>query len=121
MAHDPDTKAQVIAALLTGQGVNEVAEQYRIPKSTVSGWKRQISESELNKIELKKAHEIGEMILGYVAQNLSTVTSQLETAGDREWLRKQSASEFAVLHGVLIDKAVRILGAIDTEGEAPTE
>lgn len=114
--HDPETKAAVMAALLDGQGVTETAEQYDVPRSTVSYWKSQISGGELAALDQKKANELGDMILAYVIRNIATVTSQLETAGDQGWLGKQSASEFAVLHGVLVDKAVRILGALE-----PTE
>ncbi len=37
--YDPTVKAQVLAALLTSQGAEKVAQQYQIPVGTVRGWK----------------------------------------------------------------------------------
>lgn len=37
--YSPEVKAAVIAALLSGQSVSSVAEEYNIPKGTVKGWK----------------------------------------------------------------------------------
>ena len=42
--HDPEVRGQVMAALLTGQGVGQVAERYKLPKSTVSRWKAEARE-----------------------------------------------------------------------------
>ncbi len=37
--YDLAVKAQVLAALLTGQGAEKVAQQYKIPVGTVRSWK----------------------------------------------------------------------------------
>ena len=36
--------------------------------------------------------------------------------GDPEWLKKQSAGELAVLHGVAVDKGIRLLEALEAGG-----
>ena len=41
-AHPPEKQAAVIAALLEGQSVKAVAEEYNIPRGTVSGWKAKV-------------------------------------------------------------------------------
>jgi hypothetical protein len=37
---------------------------------------------------------------------------QAEAFSDKQWLAKQDASDVAVLHGVMTDKAVRLLEAM---------
>lgn len=39
MAHPPHVKAAVIASLMVGDSVTEVAREHGIPKQTVSRWK----------------------------------------------------------------------------------
>lgn len=107
-AHSDDVRAQVMAALLSGQAMSFVAEAFAIPIQTVSRWAR--SEG-LGGRENK--NDIGDLIRAYLDENLETLRAQAEFARDPDWLRGQPASEFAVLHGVLADKAIRILEAAE--------
>ncbi len=108
--YDPPVKAQVLAALLAGQGAEKIAQQYLIPVGTVRGWKAKAKADD--GVVTQKKEEIGELLLGYLAVSLATLTKQAEFFADETWLRKQDASSVAVLHGVLADKAVRLLEAL---------
>lgn len=107
-AHSDEVRAQVMGALLAGQSMSAVAEAFNLPIQTVSRWAH--SEG-LGTVENKK--DIGDLIRVYLNENLETLRAQAEFARDPEWLRGQPASEFAVLHGVLADKAIRILEAAE--------
>lgn len=109
MARDSDTKAAVMAALLTGQGVNEIAAQYKVPKQTVSRWKDELPAGQIG----TKKDRIDGLLLGYLESNLETLRIQSEFFRDKAWLEKQGAGEAAVLHGVLTDKSVRLLEALN--------
>ena len=112
--YTPETKAAVMAALLAGQGTTEVAREYEIPASTVSRWKRKARQ------EVGRSDDVGELLLGYLTENLTTLTAQAKVFREAEWLRTQDAADVAVLHGVLTDKAVRLLEALDpVASEAP--
>ena len=116
-----ETKGAVMAALLTGQSVSSVAREYSVPKGTVSGWKRQ---SGVAGVATQKAEpgQIGALLLAYVYAALDTLTKQMHVFSDEKWLKLQSASEVAVLHGVLADKTIRLLeGLADNaaDGEEP--
>src|SRR5690606_22248922 len=100
-------KAAVMAALLVGQGVAEVAKEYRLPQSTVSRWKAEA------RSEAGLSEDIGELLLTYLRQSLSTLRAQAEFFGNTDWLRRQKAADVAVLHGVMTDKAVRLLEAME--------
>ena len=105
--YTPETRASVMAALLAGQGVSELAREYQIPESTVSRWKKAARE------EAGLSGEIGELLLDYLGENLRTLKAQAVAFRDTDWIRKQSASELGVLHGILSDKAVRLLEALE--------
>ena len=109
-----DTKAAVLAALLAGQSVSKVAEEYHIPRTTIIGWRNVAGVSKSAVSDAKKA-EFGELIADYLREALLTLSVQAREFRDKAWLEKQPASEAAVLHGVLADKAIRILAALEPE------
>lgn len=104
-----------MAALLAGQSVSEVAKAYNIPRGTVGRWSSECERPIETNRNTKK--EIGGLILDYLRQVLATLTAQQQVFGDESWLRKQPASELAVLHGVSADKAFRLLEAFKSEPE----
>ena len=105
-----ETKAAVMASLLAGQSVCEVAKAYQISKSTVSGLRGSVA-SDIEQLQTQKRDRIGELLGDYVECNLITLKAQSEHFRDKAWLNKQPASELAVLHGVVADKTIRILEA----------
>jgi transposase-like protein len=111
--HPPEVRAAVMAAVLEGQGVNETAKEYNIPPSTVSRWKA------LARAEAGRSDDVGALLLAYLRENLATLTAQARVFGDGEWIREQGAADVAVLHGVLTDKAVRLLEALEDSGVQP--
>jgi len=110
--HSPETKAAAMAALLQGQSVSSVARDYDLPKGTVSGWRRQAREQAgVYPVATQKTAEIGELLTDYLRANLRALQAQAEVFARPDWLEKQTASDAAVLHGVMTDKAVRLLEA----------
>lgn len=101
--HPPELRAEVTAALLAGQGVGAVAKTYELPRSTVSRWKQQAEITD----------DIGDLLLKYLRTGIATLTEQHTVFRDPEWLKGQPAGELAVLHGVLTDKVVRLLEAME--------
>lgn len=108
--YSDETKAAVVAALLAGQSVNSVAREYKIPPGTVSNWKNRPGVPH-NGIQ-KRSEAIGELLIKYLQTNLETLDKQARFFGDESWLKKQTASDAAVLHGVMTDKSVRLLEAM---------
>jgi transposase-like protein len=112
--YNEETKGAVMAALLAGQSVSSVAKEYDIPKGTVSGWRkraRTFVKGGRATPDPKKGERVGDLLLEYLEANLTTLKQQVIAFGDADWLRKQTASDAAVLHGVMTDKAVRLLEA----------
>lgn len=110
--YSEETKAAVMAALLAGQSVSSVAKDYNLPKGTVSNWKRGIGTGEGIRKRTQKSERIGELLIDYLEANLKALKAQTAVFADTTWLQKQTAENAAVLHGVLTDKAVRLLEAL---------
>jgi transposase-like protein len=106
-----------MAALLTGQSINEVARQFHLSKSTVSAWRQSAGVIGSNAFEPKKQSELGDLIADYLREALATLAAQARQFREPEWIKGQDASEVAVLHGVLADKAIRILAALEPIAE----
>ena len=113
-AYSSATKAAAMAALLAGQAIPEVARAYSLPLDTVKSWRQRMrkgAKAGAPDAPTNKA-EVGELLLGYLHTNLATLKAQAEVFADPTWLRKQDAGELAVLHGVMTDKAIRLLESL---------
>lgn len=110
-------KAQALAALLAGQAPAQVAATFGIPIGTLKSWKsRQKNGESVAVVATEKRERIGQLLLEYLEMTLETLKAQQVVFRDVEWLKKQSASEVAVLHGVAFDKAVRLLEGLADDG-----
>lgn len=99
-----------MAALLTGQSINYVANEYKIPRGTVASWSRELARD--HTVSYEKRERIGQLIIDNVEAEFETMIAMQDVFTDTDWLKKQSASELAVLYGVIKDKAIRVLEAI---------
>lgn len=108
-AHPDETKAKVIAALLAGVGVVEIARELGLPHNTVSNYKTEIPEDKLDELRRKKGARIDDLVYDYLVQNLETLRTQSKIMSDESYIKKQPAGEMATLHGVMADKTVRLL------------
>ena len=102
-----------MAALLTGQRVTEVAKEFNVPQPTVSHWKDALDKAGVRPNGFESKNRIPELIAEYLIETLETLRKQSQIFGEREFLTDQAASEVAVLHGVLMDKSLRILEAAE--------
>ena len=113
--YDPETRAAVMAGLLQGQSITQAAEAYRIPRSTVARWRKKAHTllQDVPTEGVAQVEEIGALLIRYLRAGLEAVAKQQEVFADLTWLREQRASELAVLHGVQLDKLVRLLEAME--------
>jgi hypothetical protein len=118
-AHGPNLRAQVMAALPLGSGVNATAAHFGLDRSVVSRWKKRLPEGRLQQLATKKGDEFGDLLADYLKQALRTMTAQAKQFADPEWLQRQKARDLAVLYGILFDKTVRILEAAHGERSLP--
>jgi regulator of protease activity HflC (stomatin/prohibitin superfamily) len=110
----PDsTRAAVVAALLEGQAVTKVADDYKIDKATVSRLKKAIPAALLQEVATKKEIDIAGKIADHLNASFEALTNILAVTKDNAWLTKQNASDLATFSGVTADKVFRVLEAIE--------
>jgi len=109
--YTPEIRAEVLSALLEGQAISKVSDDYKIPLSTIQNWRKRERQGAYG-----RSTEVGDMLVVYMQKSLEALTKQAEKFADFDWLDKQSASELAVLHGVMTDKVIRILEAYGKAG-----
>ncbi len=118
--HSDETKAAVLAALLTGQSVSAVAREYHIGKTTVLAWRQAAGLGPgSTPVGPQKREEIGDLLYAYLRGTLITLAFQQRHFRDLTWLGSQSAGELAVLHGVSMDKVIRLLEALQLSEPEP--
>lgn len=117
--YDEATKAAVMAALLAGQGVTEIAEKYKINPATIRSWKsRQQNGETVATVATEKRQRIGDLILEGLEAQLMATKAMADVFADKDWIRKQEASQVAILFGVISDKTYRILEALPDTTDA---
>lgn len=114
-------KAAALAALLAGQSFGEVARLYGVPVGTLKSWKArtQAASGVVAPDASEKRQRIGELLLEYLQTTIETLVVQQQVFRDKEWLLKQSAAEVATLHGLTVDKAVRLLEGLADDTAEP--
>jgi hypothetical protein len=118
--YDAHTKAAVLAALVAGQGLEAAAEEYKVPLGTVKAWRHRMKGAASETLATtERSEEIGELLVEYLHANLTTLKAQTVVFSDPEWIKKQNAADAAVLHGVMTDKAIRLLEALSGSGGPP--
>lgn len=113
------TKAAIMAALLTGQSLSQLAKEYKIPKSTIANWSAEAHAFGTVPNGNGVRERIGLLLTGYLEETLVTLIAQQKAFRHEEWLYKQSAAEVATLHGISVDKAVRLFEALEGQDDAP--
>ncbi len=114
-----DVKAAALADLVF-MSYSAVAAKYRLNPKTVSVWKSRELPATLQQsthaVELKK-DRIAALALEYLEANLNAQIAQAYVTSDPNYINRQPAGEVAILHGVLNDKALRLLEALQPRGE----
>lgn len=110
-----------MAALLAGQSVNQVADVYKMPKSSVSRLKALIPDEQLEQVGTQKGEHIADLIAANLEASFKAIHNILQQTENAEWLNKQPADELATFLGVTSDKVFRVLEAIENAQPAPSE
>lgn len=126
--YSDETRAAVLAAIASGDSIRHASEEFGVPTSTISEWKKKHKARRKsvrkNRPKKNKAEPAGspagtepatldELLVELVREKLITLREQLQVFRDPEYLKKQPAGEAAILYGVIADKAIRILEAYD--------
>lgn len=122
MSYTDDIKAQALAALLT-HSFSQVAAMFNVPIGTLKSWKQRdiagTGASVLSADASAKKERIGQLLLDYLTESLTTLTEQQKVFRNEAWLKGQDADKVAILHGVVADKTIRLLEALADATNTP--
>lgn len=113
-AHTDETRAAVIAAVHQGESVKSVSRKFGIGAATVRRWR---DAAGVATFVPQKGPDLGVLVARYLAAGLEALEAQARLFGDADWAKRQPAGELAVLHGVLADKLIRVLAALESTND----
>ncbi len=133
--YSAEVKASVLAAVMAGAAMSDVARQFSLPRQTVLRWKNEswrdrgaqddvsvvstAHEDEMRRLQLRCRCLSAELL----AVGLESVKAQLKAYSCTDWLRQQTAEGAAELLGATTDTVLRIAEAVqppDAEDGAAT-
>lgn len=114
----PEVKAAVMAALMDGQSIRQVAREHGVPKGTVEHWGNEAKRlvAGVSTVSDTKKEQIQGLLIDLLVAKLESQIAMAKHAGDKAWLQKQDASALAMLLGVSDDKLVRLLEKFESAG-----
>jgi hypothetical protein len=121
VAHPPELRAQVIAAVVAGMSVMQAARHFGLDHTLVSRWVA-------NPVQLV-AHDQREaalamiegLLLDLVAEHATTLRAELQAAARPDWLEKQSAADLAQLVVAQRDTLIRLLAGFRPVVDEPDQ
>ncbi len=113
---DPQTKAEIIAALLAGVGVCELERRTNISKSSISKIKQELESDNQTLIDNNVKDRIDDLLINSLKVHLHGMESIARLATDETYLKAQRASDAAELHAELRLWAVQLLEASNPDG-----
>jgi len=123
VAHPPELRAQVVAAVLAGTTVAQAAAQFKLDKGLVSRW---VATTEpvatvATRQRARDPETVAELLYDLVADHVEALRVQLQAASRPEWLAQQSAAELAQLVVAERDTLIRVLAGFGPVDNGPAE
>ena len=111
---EPEPRRQLAAALFSGMSPLDCSMQFGVSVRYAKRiLKELVPEMEAKYRAPGTYGEVPDLIDTYVKGTLESLVAQTKLFSDPDWLRKQAASDLALLHGVLADRAIYLLGAAE--------
>jgi transposase-like protein len=110
VAHPPEFRAQVLAAILAGMSIVEAARAFGVSKSLVSEWASSDAAVRTLRTTRERTPEALEaMLFDLVAEHVTTIRAQLQAAASSAYVQGQTAGDLAALLGAERDTLIRLL------------
>jgi hypothetical protein len=105
--------AQIITCLAAGKAIEETAAELDISITWVRRVRDNLPEDFIAQFTQAKSKEISALIEQGLRAQLEAMTDLVKVTEDEVWLKKHTASELAILFGVISDKTLRAFAAIE--------
>lgn len=117
--YPPETKAQVIAEWQTGESIKALSRKRNLPERTIGFWVKGRTRAPAAPKTQDPFRDLDAAIWQVVSANLRALQAVAEQAQDADWRKGQSAHDLAIFYGVLSDKVVRVLAALERPESSP--
>jgi transposase-like protein len=117
VAHPPELRAQVVAAVLAGESISEVARRFGVDKSSVIRWSAAMQPVEPSVARTREA--LSELIWDAVVETLKSLIARAAVTGQADWIEKQSAADLAQLGGTEWDRIIRMVSGFRPVDDEP--
>jgi len=117
VAHPPELRAQVVAAVVAGESLTSVARRFGVGKATVERWHREYGPVQPDNARTRE--EIGALVYDTVVETLRALALRTRVTGREDWVAKQSAADLASLSAIDWDRVIRVLGAFRPDDDPP--
>lgn len=111
-----DEKLDIVAEYLTGNySVRQLSEIHGVPASTLRQWIIEAGHN-IAQFRQEKLEEAADLLATYLTENLRTLNKQARKLGDDDFLDKAEPDRIqavGVAHGIMSDKSLRIIEAIE--------
>jgi len=102
---DPAVKAAATAEALAGGSTRAIARKYAISHQAVHLWRHY-------RYGHQKAEQVNARLFTLILEGLDTLTEHVRLTRDPAYVHAQSAHDLAILDGVLADKLLLLLRAV---------
>jgi hypothetical protein len=109
--------AKIITEWAMGTSMVDTSKKLDVPESMVARVRGNCPEELQFYIEGGKTDKITELVEKGLEENLLAMNRIVEVTKDEVWLAAQRATELATFFGVISDKTVRVLAAIERANE----
>lgn len=112
-AHDLELRVTVIAALLSGARIADLARKHNLPHSTITSWRDQAIDEITREpgARARSRENLIDLVSDLVAESVKSLTAQARIAGTDSWVTEQGAEGLAQYRGVEFDRIIRLLSA----------
>lgn len=112
-----EIKADVIAGLLVGLGVNEISRKHGISSGAVSKIKAELDEDKKALLPENNQERIEDLLIKSLKEHLKALETIALVAQDERYIRSQSAGQVADLHSEIRNWSVQLLEAAHQENK----
>lgn len=109
--------AQVVTALVAGKTFKEISTEFGISEDWINRVKKKLPPEFIEYFASAKTNEISSLIEQGLKAQLKAMIKMVEVTEDDVWLKTQRAPELATFFGVVNDKTIRVLAAIERADE----
>jgi transposase len=104
-----DLKAQAIAALIAGESPTDVANRFKVPRTSVRNWKLALGPEKLAEVSRNSTGRLDELICDYLEELFRSLSAQAQRVQEPGYLEKQSAAGIAALYDTMSDRALLMM------------